>query len=71
MNFIQLQPVETIPVDGTPILVKLESELHGSLVHVAIYHPNIATIAGLFDFDCPPVVGWAHIPTLKEMEGHE
>ena len=45
------QPIETIPKDGTPVLVWLPVKMLNSHVHAATYHPNIAMIGGRFYFD--------------------
>lgn len=45
------QPIETVPRDGTPVLVWLPIKQCGSHVQAALFRPNISTIGGLFSFD--------------------
>lgn len=59
-------PMNTVPMDGTPVLVKLEEKSLGSEYHVARYMKNTATVGGHFAFDMPKAIGWKHIE-VEEM----
>ncbi len=63
MHNSEWQPFETIPMDGTPVLVSLEKELLGSFVRVGTFRKNGMSIIGSnFAFDCPKVIGWMKLP---------
>lgn len=59
MNWLS---IETVPYDGKPVLVYLESEMLGSRMHTATYHKNITIIGGRFHFDCPIATHWMPLP---------
>lgn len=57
------QPIETIPMDGTPVLVWLPRQYLGSRIHVATYRPNVKLVAGRFAFDLDrPPSHWRILP---------
>jgi len=35
-------------------------------VHVAVFHPNIVSIGGHFEFDMPPIVAWKPLTITPE-----
>lgn len=46
------QPIESIPMDGTPVLAWSPEPFHGKTpVQVATYHPNCKIVGGIFLFD--------------------
>lgn len=47
------QPIESIPLDGSSVLVWLPEKMLGSHVHSASYRKNLKRIGGVFDFDAP------------------
>lgn len=51
-------PIESVPMDGNPVLVLLAEEHHHSRIHSATYLPNIACIGGNFSFDVPEATHW-------------
>lgn len=60
----QWRPIESAPKDGT-VLVWL-SEPHKSMnsnVGVALFHPNVRFINGLFAHDLPEPTHWMPLPT--------
>lgn len=63
-------PIETVPRDGTPVLVYLESKMLGTRVHSASFHPNIARIGGCFEFDAPKATHWMLEPKAPEERNH-
>lgn len=52
----QWLPIESVPMDGSPVLVWLPTPMLKSHVHSATFLPNIAVIGGVFAFDatCKP-----------------
>jgi hypothetical protein len=57
------QPMETVPMDGRDVLVKVgpvRNKPEG--VHVAQYRQNITLIGQMFYFDMPPALGWMPMP---------
>jgi len=56
------QPIETAPMDQTPILVWLAAEHLGSRAHVATFHPKVKCIGGAFSFDVPAATHWQPVP---------
>jgi hypothetical protein len=57
------KPIETAPLDETPILVWLETPAHdGCQVHGAVFHKNLKSIGGRFEFDMPKATHWDYAP---------
>lgn len=54
-------PIESAPKDGT-VLVYLESQMLGSRIHTARFHPKVTTIGGVFEFDAPKPTHWMPLP---------
>jgi len=65
------KPIETVPYDGKPVLVYLESEMLKSRIHTATYHKNITIIGAHFDFDCPKATHWMPLPIAPEEGGDD
>ena len=61
-TWVNWQPMNTVPIDGTPILLYLDGELFGSRMHIGTFNRNLKIIAGHFVFDCPPALFWAELP---------
>lgn len=61
------QPMETVPMDGREVLVKVE-ERRGKpqAVHVAQFLPNVSTVGQYFSFDMPPATGWMPAPEIGD-----
>lgn len=62
------QPMDTVPLDDTPVLVLLE-ELkgrRGSRIQHAQFSPKLAVIGNYFDFDMPKPIGWMHQPKAPD-----
>lgn len=59
------RPIETVPLDGTAVLVYLEEPRHHSRVHAAFFLPNVScgVIGGLFGFDMPRPTHWMPLPS--------
>lgn len=57
-------PIETVPKDGTPVLVLLEKPMMKSRVHSAyFYETGVSLIATVFTWDAPKVLGWMPQPS--------
>ncbi|WP_428383669.1 hypothetical protein [Nevskia ramosa] len=56
------QPIETVPMDDTPVQVYLESPVLKSRIHTATFRPNMSIIAGGFGFDSPRATHWRRLP---------
>ena len=62
------QPIETAPMDGTPILLMLAEDVLGSRMHVGVFHHNTRLIAGHFHFDMPQPTRWRPLPAPPAAE---
>ena len=63
------QPIETVPMDGTPVLVWLPEKMQHSHVHAATYLPNIKIIGGHFAFDATSEpTHWMPLPPTPTQE---
>lgn len=51
-------PIETVPKDGSAVLVWLEKPLHHCRIVGATFHPNVMIVGGLFHFDAPKATHW-------------
>jgi hypothetical protein len=60
------QPMDTVPMDGTPFLALLEPTDWSERVHVASFLPNVKRVGGCFAFDMPKVIGWMACPEVPE-----
>lgn len=65
------QPMETVPTDGTAILVWLEKPMLRSRVHSATYSRNahdqiMVVIGGVFGYDAPKPLAWMLPPKGPE-----
>jgi hypothetical protein len=49
----QWQPIDTVPHDGTPVLVWMPKKHLLSHVHVGMFSPNVSWVGGCFVFDLP------------------
>jgi hypothetical protein len=66
------QPIETAPKDGTPVLVCLECEFGGSLLHVGKWSTTmngrpLGMIGGHMAFDLPPATHWMPLPAPPQI----
>ncbi len=66
---IELFPMDTVPMDGTPVLVYLETESLGSRWHSARFRPNYKLIGHHFAFDVSKPLGW--IPQPQEIQNDQ
>ena len=55
-------PIETVPKDGSAVLVWLEEPLHNCRVVNATFRRNITIIGGCFHFDAPKATHWMAPP---------
>jgi hypothetical protein len=58
--------MESVPMDGTPVLVLLAEESHGSRIHVGTFLPNIAIIGNHFTWDIPAAIAWTEAPSVPQ-----
>lgn len=63
MLFTRVESFDDIP-DGI-WLVELESNIHGSNVHLLNKEDCIGVVAGRFHFDTPAIVGYAPVPEVE------
>lgn len=54
--------LDSVPMDGRPVLVLLEAEHFFSRVHSATFLPNIVCVGGSFSFDAPEITHWKPLP---------
>lgn len=59
------QPIDKAPKEGV-FLVYLASEMMGSRIHAAHWHPNVKTIGSTFHFDAPKPTHWARQPKAPQ-----
>jgi hypothetical protein len=61
---VSWQPIETLPKSGVFLVFMPDEPNIDKQIQVAIAHPNITTIGGLFSFDCSPVTHWMPLSML-------
>ena len=65
------RPIETVPKDGTPVLVLMPKPLQHSRVHAAWFQGSIGVIGTMFAFDAPSKpTHWMPLPSFRA-ECHE
>lgn len=64
------QPIETIPMDGSPVLVWCPEEIsRRSHVQIANYRPNCQIVGNMFAFDlCAKPTHWMPLPAPPSVE---
>lgn len=55
-------PIDTVPMNGQPVLVYLEEAMLGSRIQAASFLKHIGTIGSLFAFDAPKATHWRYPP---------
>lgn len=61
------RPIETVPKDGSPVLVLMPEPMQHSRVHAAWFKPNAGVIGTIFAFDAPSQpTHWMPLPEPPE-----
>lgn len=65
-----IRPMETVPTDGTPVLVVLEKPNQGSWIQAASYMKRengmLGIVGNYFHFDMPKQIGWLPQPDITD-----
>ena len=64
-------PIDTVPMDGTHVLVYLSKDHSRARIHTGYFHPNVKVIGGCFAFDLPPATHWMPLPAPPTTSGRE